>query len=359
MMAGYDLARAALFTLDPETAHRLALRGLDVAERLGLLRLLIGDRPVVQFEQTPSEQTPFEQTGRTVMGLRFSNPVGLAAGMDKNGDHIAALSALGFGFLELGTVTPRPQPGNPRPRLFRLPRARAIINRMGFNNRGVDYLVERLREARPFCSNWDGVLGVNIGKNRDTPMERAIDDYLICLRKVYPHAGYVAVNISSPNTPGLRDLQRGDALDGLLSALKRESQALAERHGRYVPLAIKIAPDLDEAELQAFADAARKHHVDAVIATNTTLSREGVAGLPHAEESGGLSGSPLLARANSVLGRLSRMLGNEMPLIGVGGVTSAQDALAKLRAGASLVQIYSGFVYCGPGLVREIVEAIA
>jgi dihydroorotate dehydrogenase len=334
----YDIARRILFRLDPETAHRLALEALKTAYRGRVLPLLVPSA-------APAE--------RRVMGLTFPSPVGLAAGMDKNGDYINALGGLGFGFIELGTVTPRPQPGNPKPRLFRIPAARALVNRMGFNNRGVAYLVEKVR-----LSGFRGILGINIGKNVDTPVQRAVDDYLICLRKVYPYASYVAVNISSPNTPGLRALQYGEALEELLRALMRERSALAAAHGRPVPLAVKIAPDITAEEIGAIADAMRRHAIDAIIATNTTLSRVGVAGLPQADEPGGLSGAPLLARANEVVSELRRATRGEIPLVGVGGIMSAADALAKTAAGADLVQIYTGFVYRGPALIQEIVATL-
>ena len=290
---------------------------------------------------------------RTVMGITFPNPVGLAAGLDKNGDYIDALAALGFGFIEVGTVTPRPQPGNPRPRLFRLPQARAIINRMGFNNEGVDHLLANVRRAR-----YRGILGVNIGKNFDTPVERAVDDYVIGLRKVYAHASYVAVNISSPNTPNLRHLQEHDALLALLQSLKAEQQSLAQQHGKYVPLAVKIAPDLAAEAVADIAAIIRDQRVDAVIATNTTLARDGVAHLPNGNETGGLSGAPLTQRATVVVRQLHEILRDDVPIIAVGGIMSAADAVAKIRAGASLVQLYSGFIYGGPGLIRKAAEAL-
>ncbi|MCW5625355.1 MAG: quinone-dependent dihydroorotate dehydrogenase, partial [Burkholderiales bacterium] len=289
-----------------------------------------------------------------VMGIEFPNPVGLAAGLDKNGAHLDALAGLGFGFIEIGTVTPRPQPGNPLPRLFRVPQAEAIINRMGFNNDGVDALVENVRRAQ-----FGGVLGINIGKNVDTPIERAEDDYVTCLRKVYLHAHYVTVNVSSPNTRNLRDLQHGDALARLLAAVMAERESLAQTHGKRVPIAVKIAPDLDADAVSATADAFLRHGVDAVIATNTTLSRDGIAGLPHADEAGGLSGRPVRAASTRVLRALQQRLEGRIPLIGVGGILSSVDARDKLAAGASLVQIYSGLVYRGPGLVREVVTALS
>ena len=324
-----------MFRLEPEGAHHLALEVLKAAQRCHLL----------SGRQVPAP--------RTVMGIDFPNPVGLAAGLDKNGDYIDALAALGFGFLEVGTVTPRPQPGNPKPRMFRLPRAQAIINRMGFNNRGVDYLLANVRHAR-----YRGVLGINIGKNFDTPVERAVDDYLVGLRKAYPYASYVAVNISSPNTPNLRHLQEHDALLALLRALKAEQQQLAQQYGKYVPLAVKIAPDLAAAAVVDIAELIRDQRIDGVIATNTTLARDSVAHLAHGNEAGGLSGAPLTQRATEVVSQLHEVLRDEVPIIAVGGIMTAADAVAKLRAGASLVQIYSGFIYRGPGLIREVAEAL-
>jgi dihydroorotate dehydrogenase len=288
------------------------------------------------------------------MGLDFPNPVGLAAGLDKNGEHIDGLSALGFGFLEVGAATPRPQPGNPRPRLFRLPEAEALINRLGFNNDGVDVLVENIRRSR-----YRGILGVNVGRNFDTPNDRAAEDYVVCLRKVYPHASFVTANISSPNTKDLRALQRSDGLDGLLVALTAERDRLASQHGKRVPLAVKVAPDLDEAGIETIADRVSARGIDAVIATNTTVSREGVEHLPASREQGGLSGAPLKARATAVVARLRRALPASVALIGVGGIASATDAREKLDAGASLVQLYTALVYRGPGLVGEIVRGLA
>jgi dihydroorotate dehydrogenase len=334
----YSLIRPALFSLDPEDAHRFTLAGLDAAQRLGLLGLLP------------------RATGKPVqvMGIDFPNAVGLAAGLDKDGAHIGALAALGFGFLEIGTVTPRPQSGNPQPRLFRLPRAEAIINRMGFNNLGVDNLVRNVE-----ASAYKGVLGINIGKNKDTPNDHAVDDYLACLDKVYAHASYVTVNISSPNTQNLRELQKDEALDALLSAIKLRQSELAQQHGKYVPVALKIAPDLDDAQIAAIAALLMMHRIDAVIATNTTIAREAVAGLPHAEETGGLSGAPVRAASTRVIRELTRHLQNEVPIIGVGGILSGADAQEKIAAGASLVQLYSGLIYRGPELVRECVQALA
>ena len=334
----YPLIRPALFSLDPEDAHKLTLAGLDAAHRIGLLGLLprSAGKPV------------------TVMGIDFPNPVGLAAGLDKDGAHIDALAALGFGFLEIGTVTPRPQPGNPQPRLFRLPKAEAIINRMGFNNLGVDNLVRNVE-----ASAFKGILGINIGKNKDTPNENAVDDYLACLDTVYAHASYVTVNISSPNTQNLRELQRDEALDALLSAIKLRQSELAQRHGKYVPVALKIAPDLDDAQIAAIAALLMMHRIDAVIATNTTIARDAVAGLPNADETGGLSGAPVRAASTRVIRELARHLKNEVPIIGVGGILSGADAMEKIEAGASLVQLYSGLIYRGPALVRECVARLA
>jgi dihydroorotate dehydrogenase len=273
--------------------------------------------------------------------------------MDKNGAYIDALAALGFGFIEVGTVTPRPQPGNPKPRLFRIIQAQGVVNRFGFNNDGVDVLVDNVQRAR-----YRGVLGINIGKNFDTPIERAVDDYLICLRKVYAHAGYVAVNVSSPNTKNLRQLQDKDALESLLSAIKQEQQKLADGHGKYVPLALKIAPDLNTEQVIEIADLLLKHRMDAVIATNTTLSREGVEGLPNADEAGGLSGAPVRLKSTAVIKQLSLALGKDIPIIGAGGILNGLDAEEKIKAGASLVQVYSGLVYRGPDLVKEICAAL-
>ncbi len=334
----YPLLRSFLFRLDPETAHHWTLRLLRLPGA-GILSTLTA----LGIPTAP----------RRVMGLDFPNPVGLAAGLDKDGECIALWRTLGFGFVEIGTVTPRPQPGNPKPRMFRLPQAQALINRMGFNNQGVDRLVERVRRAR-----FKGVLGINIGKNADTPVERAVDDYLIGLRKVYRWASYVAVNISSPNTPGLRDWQYGAPLERLLEALKNEQARLAAEQGRYVPLAVKIAPDLADADLSTVGQALLRHELDAVIATNTTLSRAGVEGLRHAEEAGGLSGAPLRARSTAVVRQLREILEDKLPIIAVGGILSGADAAAQIAAGASLVQIYTGFIYRGPELIREAVKAL-
>lgn len=337
-MLPYGLMRPGLFRLDPERAHELTLA---ILQRLSFTqsRTLFGQR----IADLPCE----------LMGIRFPNPVGLAAGFDKNGDCIEALAALGFGFIEVGTVTPRPQQGNPRPRMFRLQRHQAIINRLGFNNKGVDYLVGRVRASR-----YRGVLGINIGKNADTPLERALDDYRLCLERVYPYAGYVTVNISSPNTAGLRTLQQGNALAVLLEGLVGTRHALQARHGQYVPIAIKIAPDMAAAEIDAMADALVHFGMDAVIATNTTLSRETVAEDPRAGEPGGLSGAPLADLSTGVIACLARRLDGRLPIIGVGGILSGVDAVAKVAAGARLMQVYSGLIYRGPRLVADCVEAL-
>lgn len=334
----YGLVRKALFAVDPETAHDLTLEALRLGRWSGATRLLCRekDQPV------------------QCMGLTFPNPVGVAPGLDKNADCFEALGDLGFGFVEVGTVTPRPQPGNPKPRVFRLTQARAMINRLGFNNKGVDYLVERVRKHR-----FKGVLGINIGKNFDTPMDRAVEDYLHCLDKVYPHADYVTVNISSPNTKNLRDLQGEDELDALLGALAARRAELADRHDRCVPLALKVAPDLDDGAIPAIAQVVSHHRFDAVIATNTTIDRDSVAGMEHADETGGLSGAPLKEKADRVLGELRRALPAEVGMIGVGGITCGQDAVDKLELGADLVQFYTGMVYRGPDLVGECLKAIA
>ena len=334
----YSLLRPALFRLDPETAHHLTLGSLQAACSLGLSSLIA---PAIPDDP------------RTVMGLSFPNPVGLAAGLDKNGDCIDGLSKLGFGFIEIGTITPLSQPGNPKPRLFRLPQAEGIINRMGFNNEGVDTLISNVQRA-----NYQGVLGINIGKNAATPIEDAASDYLICLRKVYAHASYIAVNISSPNTRNLRQLQDDAALNELLSQLKAEQQILADKHGKYVPIALKIAPDLSGEQVAQIAVLLMQHSLDGVIATNTTLSREGVEHLPHGNETGGLSGLPVRDKSTTVIRQLAARLQGALPIIGVGGILSGTDAVEKLQAGASLVQLYSGLIYRGPGLVSECAKAI-
>lgn len=289
----------------------------------------------------------------TCMGIEFPNPVGLAAGLDKNGAYIDALAALGFGFIEIGTITPRPQAGNPHPRLFRLPQAKAIINRMGFNNDGVDKLIENVKAAK-----FKGVLGINIGKNADTPVEKAVDDYLICLEKVYNYASYITVNISSPNTKNLRSLQSGDALTELLQTLKQRQLALAEEHQHYVPLVLKVAPDLETSDIEFIAQQLLQFKIDGLIVTNTTLSREGVENLPHGDEAGGLSGAPVFEKSTACLAAFAKTLEGKIPLIGVGGILSGEQAVAKRNAGATLVQVYSGLVYTGPELVKDCVDAL-
>jgi len=292
-----------------------------------------------------------------LMGLTFPNPVGLAAGLDKNGEHVDALAGLGFGFIEIGTVTPRPQPGNPKPRMFRITEKQAIINRMGFNNEGVDKLLANIADSR--FARHGGILGINIGKNFDTPIDKAASDYLICLEKVYGAASYVTVNISSPNTKNLRELQKDEALDALLASLKAEQTRLADKHGKYVPLVLKIAPDLEDAQIQTIADLLRQHRMEGVIATNTTLSRDGVEGLPNASETGGLSGAPVFERSTAVQRKLSDALAGEVPIIGVGGIMNGDAAATKIKAGARLIQLYTGFIYRGPELIGEAAQAIA
>ncbi len=333
----YPLLRPLLFRLDPESAHNLTLVGLRYLHTAGLLKPFL---PAVAAAP------------RRVMGLDFPNPLGLAAGLDKNGEAIDALGAFGFGFLELGAVTPRPQPGNPIPRLFRLPQAQAIINRMGFNNLGVDHLLRQLEASR-----FSGIVGVNLGKNADTPIEQAADDYLLLLDKLYGKVHFVTVNISSPNTKNLRSLQGGDELDALLGAIKARQQVLADRHGKYMPIAVKIAPDLTAAQIADMAAMFRRHRIDALIATNTTLARAGVEHLVHGQESGGLSGAPLKAQSTQVIQAFHAALAGELPIIGSGGILSGADAREKLAAGADLLQIYTGLIYRGPELVRECVEA--
>lgn len=331
----YPIVRPALFKLDPERAHELTfqqLRFISGTPLEALIRQSLPSRPV------------------TCMGLRFDNALGLAAGLDKNAECIDAFGAMGFGFVEVGTVTPRAQAGNDKPRMFRLVEAEGIINRMGFNNLGVDHLVENVKKAR-----FKGILGINIGKNKDTPVEKGKEDYLICMEKVYAHAGYIAINISSPNTPGLRTLQYGEALDDLLASIKAKQKALEQQHLKYVPVAVKIAPDLSEEELIQIADSLVRHNIDGVIATNTTLDRSLVSGLRYSTESGGLSGRPVQSRSTAVIKRLAQELDGALPIIGVGGIDSLTAAREKMAAGATLVQIYSGFIYKGPGLIKDIV----
>ena len=334
----YSLLRPLLFKLDAETAHETTLKLLDKAHQLHLDSVL-GQSTV---------RLPVQ-----AMGLTFPNPVGLAAGLDKNGEHIDALAGLGFGFLEIGTVTPRPQAGNPKPRLFRVPEHQGIINRMGFNNQGVDALLDNVRNCR-----FKGILGINIGKNATTPIEAAVDDYLACLDKVYAYSSYITVNISSPNTKNLRQLQQADELSALLASLKVRQQELADKHGRYVPLAVKIAPDLDDEQIAAIARLLTEHQIDGVIATNTTLSRSEIAGHPLAGEAGGLSGAPVRERSTQLIRKLAKELDGALPIIGVGGIDSGEDAAEKMDAGATLVQLYSGLIYRGPGLVGEVLQAL-
>ncbi|MGZ5157215.1 MAG: quinone-dependent dihydroorotate dehydrogenase [Caldimonas sp.] len=338
----YPLTRPFLFGLDPEVAHDLTLAAMAAVQRTPLVCAIAQrrvDDPV------------------TVAGLRFPNRIGLAAGLDKNGRCIDAFGAMGFGSIEVGTVTPLPQPGNPKPRLFRLAGATALINRLGFNNDGLDAFLGNVRRARFRRSG--GILGLNIGKNAATPIARAADDYLACLTGVYPHADYVTVNISSPNTKNLRDLQGDAALDSLLGAIRARRGELAEEHGRAVPVFLKIAPDLDAGQVGSIAATLRKHAIDGVVATNTTLARDSVAHLPHGNEAGGLSGAPLLAASNRVVAQLRAALGPAFPIIGVGGVMSAADARSKREAGADIVQIYTGFIYKGPELVTQTAKALA
>jgi len=334
----YSLARPFLFCLDAERAHDLALLSIETAYRTGL-------NPLLAAKPAPLPTQVF--------GLSFANPVGLAAGLDKNGAHIDALAALGFGFIEIGTITPRAQAGNPKPRMWRLPEHRAVINRLGFNNEGVDALVRNVERAR-----YNGVLGINIGKNKDTPNERATEDYLFCLERVYARASYITVNISSPNTQGLRDLQEEETLRRFVGTLREAQERLAGQHGTRKPMLLKIAPDLSEADLDGIAQVLLTARIDGVICTNTTIDRSAIAGATHAEEAGGLSGKPLFEKATSVLRGMAKRFGAKIPLVGVGGILSGADAAAKMAAGANLVQFYSGMVYRGPELIRECVDAI-
>ena len=334
----YSLMRRLLMCLPTEASHYLALAAIKWAEKIGVISLMAA-KP---------EDNPVE-----VMGITFPNPVGMAAGLDKNADYIDGLAALGFGFIEVGTITPKAQPGNPKPRLFRLPSAQAIINRMGFNNEGVDYLVAQLKKSR-----YEGILGINIGKNKDTSAENAVDDYLVCMRKVYQYASYITVNLSSPNTPGLRDLQFGEPLERLLSQLKKEQKMLAAKYHRYIPIAVKIAPDMADDDIESVAASFVKFKMDGVIATNTTIARDKVAHLPHGDEIGGLSGAPLTEVATDVTAKFVKALGGKLPVIGVGGIISGQDAVDKINAGAALVQIYSGFIYQGPALIAAAAKRI-
>jgi dihydroorotate dehydrogenase len=335
----YSFFRDLLFKLDAETSHEFSLDLLGAAERLKLLHIFLSEVP----------SSPVE-----VMGITFPNPVGLAAGLDKNGDYFNALGAMGFGFVEIGTVTPKPQAGNPQPRLFRIPEAQAIINRMGFNNKGVEHLVEQVKRRR-----YQGVLGINIGKNATTSVADAALDYVIGLRKVYAHADYITVNVSSPNTQGLRDLQFGDSLNRLLETLKKEQLALQEKEGRYVPITVKIAPDMDSFAIQQVATTLLEQGMDGVIATNTTIGREGVEHYANSQETGGLSGLPVRNKSTQVIKALYAELGDKLPIIGVGGILDGESAAEKIQAGAKLVQIYSGFIYRGPALISEAAAAIA
>jgi dihydroorotate dehydrogenase len=337
----YALARPFLFGMDPEQAHDLTLSALARVQRT----------PLICAVAQPRVSDPV-----TVAGLKFPNRVGLAAGLDKNGRCIDGLAAMGFGFIEVGTVTPKAQLGNPKPRMFRLPEAQALINRLGFNNGGLDAFIANVQQAR--FRGQGGILGLNIGKNATTPIERAVDDYLLCLEGVYPHADYVTVNISSPNTQNLRALQSDEALDGLLGAVQERKVLLAQRHGRRVPVFVKIAPDLDDTQVSVIAATLKKHGIDGVIATNTTVARDAVAHLPHGAEAGGLSGAPVRVASDRVITQLRAALGAGYPIIGVGGVMSGADAQAKVKAGADLVQIYTGFIYQGPALVTEAARAL-
>lgn len=334
----YALVRNILFRLSPEQAHNMALSGLDLASKTGLLKA---------FVRAPAP-APVK-----VMGLEFPNPVGLAAGLDKNGDHIDALGALGFGFIEVGTVTPLAQPGNPKPRMFRLPEHQAIINRMGFNNEGLEHLIANVRNRR-----YRGILGINVGKNKDTPNEQSEQDYRKGIAAVYAYADYITVNVSSPNTPGLRDLQFGDSLKQLLHAIKDEQMKCQAQQNRYVPIAVKIAPDMDDEGIHFVAHALLESGLDGVIATNTTISREAVKGHVYEQEAGGLSGAPVREGSLRVIRGLYEVLGDRLPIIGVGGITDAESAAEKVRAGAKLVQLYTGFIYRGPALIEEAAEAI-
>jgi len=334
----YPLIQKLLFTQDAEWSHDFTINWLKRTQN-SLLNCVykqnIADKPVQAF------------------GLTFKNPVGLAAGLDKNGECIDAFAAMGFGFIEIGTVTPKPQPGNDKPRMFRLPAGQAIINRMGFNNKGVDNLIENVKQAK-----YSGILGINIGKNKDTPEEQALQDYLICLRKVYNYASYITVNISSPNTPGLRNLQHGQALDELLIGLKNEQKLLAEQHAKYVPILVKIAPDLTDQEIVDMSNSLINAGIDGVIATNTTLDRTEVFGQQNAQQMGGLSGAVLTAKSQAVTEKLVKVIAGRMGVIGVGGIHSAESAKARIDAGSSLIQLYSSLIYQGPKVIKQIVDSI-
>ncbi|WP_372767147.1 quinone-dependent dihydroorotate dehydrogenase [Pseudoalteromonas sp.] len=334
----YDIARRFMFSKDAEWSHDFALSNLK------------------RFANTPLSMCWSQSVANkptTFLGLELPNPVGLAAGLDKNAECIDAFSQMGFGFIEVGTVTPRPQAGNDKPRIFRLPEANAVINRMGFNNKGVDYLLENVKNAR-----FNGILGINIGKNKDTPNEQGKDDYIHCMRKVFTSASYITVNISSPNTPGLRDLQYGEALDDLLSSLKNEQLDLAAKHGKEVPMLVKIAPDLDHIQVQQVSESLINNKIDGVIATNTTLDRTAVQGMKHADEAGGLSGHPVRQKSTEIIKEIKRLTNGELPIIGVGGIDSAESAKEKLSAGADLIQVYTGFIYQGPPMIKKIIDGL-
>lgn len=337
----YSLVRKALFSLDAEKAHDLTIQTLKVIGKSPL-------NPILKTILACPAGSP-----KNVMGLQFKNPIGLAAGADKNGEAIDGFGAMGFGFIEVGTVTPLAQDGNPKPRQFRLPEAEGIINRNGFNNYGIDYLIENVKQTK-----YDGILGINIGKNTFTSVENGKADYIFCLNKAYNYADYITINISSPNSPGLRQLQYGDALDDLLQGVKERQQILTQQYNKYVPIAVKIAPDLTEAELVQIADTLQRHKMDGVIATNTTISRDTVNGLKNAEQQGGLSGKPLQHKSTEIIARLHQELKNNVPIIGSGGIDSVQNAKEKINAGAELLQLYSGLIYHGPNLIKQLVEAI-
>ena len=337
----YQLFRPILFLFSAEKSHHLTLNTLKLSAKLGLLTLFRKKVTTIPVK---------------VMGIEFPNQVGLAAGLDKNGDYLNALSQLGFGFIEIGTITPRSQPGNPTPRLFRLPKANAIINRMGFNNQGIKHLLQQVDNVRQ--SGHIGIIGINIGKNFDTAVENAVDDYLICLREAYSFADYITINISSPNTPGLRNLQYGDELNALLSTLKEEQLRLSKQVDRYVPLAVKVAPDLSLKEVQFIAETLLENKIDCLIATNTTLSRDAVKGIQHGDEAGGLSGEPVRDLSTEIIRQFAQILGDDIPIIGVGGIACGEDAVDKIKAGAKLVQVFSALIYQGPVLVTDCVQAI-
>ncbi|MBN6711582.1 quinone-dependent dihydroorotate dehydrogenase [Haemophilus haemoglobinophilus] len=337
----YSLIRTAIFSLDAENAHDLTIKLLK----------LTGNSPLNPIIKSLLACPQGEE--KTVMGIKFKNPIGLAAGADKNGEAIDGFGAMGFGFIEVGTVTPLAQEGNPKPRQFRLPEVEGIINRNGFNNKGIDYLIENVKR-----SHYKGIIGINIGKNKITPIEKGKDDYIYCLNKAYNYADYIAINISSPNTPELRQLQYGDALEDLLSAVKNRQKILCNLHNKYVPIAVKIAPDLTEEELVQIADTLQRHKIDGIIATNTTISRENLPQLKYSQEIGGLSGKPLQQRSTEIIARLSQELKGNIPIVGCGGVDSLESAQTKINAGADLIQVYSGLIYHGPRLIRELVQNI-